>query len=704
MRRLSIFGLGVHIMNRLTYLKKFGLILLLFLVPLLVVLFFLIDDANDRVTFAEKEREGIEYISELSQFVQFVQQHRGLSVTYLQGGTQVKEDMEQRQKNITEVIQNIDQINERLGKDLLVEHKWEEMKQDWNGIHSNVFSYNSQESITVHSKYIRELVDFQMYIATTSNLILDPEKANSFLVSSLLEDLPNMAEYMGMSRAIGTAIVNNKEMSDKEQLDLLFNIKTMENYLNSTNRKLAFAFTASPDVERQLANEYRDAELAAEKAIHLIEEQIINASSIQVDPSTFFSTITESLDNVYVLMNKGMVVIDSRLDQQISELKTRMIMVIAISIFVTLLIIYFFVSFYFGVRLTITHIKEKMEQFSNGDLTVKTNLETKDESTQIGEAFNKMATEFQEIILSNKEISELIAASSEELTASIDQTTDAVKQVATVIEEVANGAETQVSSATESVVASEEMAEGIQKIAEASATVSDFSTKTTEKAKAGSNAVNESVHQFNIIKDFVLNVSQVINDLSNHSKEIGNITSLINGVAEQTNLLALNAAIEAARAGEHGKGFAVVANEVRKLAEETKTSTAQISKIILQVQDLTSHAVEVMEEGTSQVEAGTRVIESLGLDFSEIMSSIDEVSNQIHDVSAVSQQLSANSEEVAATMNELSKIAQESSMNSQNVAASTEEQLATMEEINASATELSKVAQQLNDMINRFRL
>ncbi|MFV8828236.1 methyl-accepting chemotaxis protein [Alkalihalobacterium sp. APHAB7] len=700
----NFFGLGIHLMNKLSYIKKFSLILLLFLVPLLVVLFFLIDDANDRVAFAEKEREGIEYISELSQFVQLVQQHRGLSVTYLQGGTHVKEDMGQRQESITAIIQNIDQINERLGKGLLVEHQWDDIKQGWTQISSNVYSYSSEETINVHSNYIRELVDFQMYIATTSNLILDTDKANSFLVSSLLEDLPNMAEYMGMSRAVGTAIVNNQEMSDQERLDLLFNIKTMENYLHSTSRKLEFAFTASPEVETQLAAEYREAQLAAEKSIHLIEEQILNASSIRVDTSTFFSTITESLDNVYVLMNKGMVVIDNRLDQQISELKSRVATVIAISIFVTLLIIYFFVSFYFGVRNTITHIKEKMEQFANGDLTAKTSLETKDESSQIGEAFNKMASEFQEIILSNKEISEQIAASSEELTASIDQTTEAVKQVATVIEEVANGAETQVSSATESALASEEMAEGIQKIAEASGTVSDLSTKTTEKAKAGSIAVNESVNQFNIIKDFVGNVSQVINDLSNHSKEIGNITNLINGVAEQTNLLALNAAIEAARAGEHGKGFAVVANEVRKLAEETKNSTSQISKIILQVQDLTSHAVEVMEEGTSQVEAGTRVIESLGLDFSEIMSSIDEVSNQIHDVSAVSQQLSANSEEVAATMSELSKIAQESSMNTQNVAASTEEQLATMEEINASATELSQVAQQLNDMINRFRL
>ncbi len=704
MKLASIFSIGIQLMNRLTYARKFTFIITLFLIPFLIVLSLLILDINERITFAEKERKGIEYISEVRNFVQRVQQHRGLSVTYLQGGTHVKEDLAARQEMINGIIEKIDQINDRLGKNLLVEHRWDDLKNEWYEIELNVFSYNSEETIERHGAFIRNVANFQMYLATTSNLILDSDKANYFLVGAVLDDLPNMAEYMGMSRAIGTAVVNNKKLLEQENIDLLFNLKSMESYFNASNRKFQFAYMASAEVEREIEDEYKQAQQAAVTTFNLIDKQILTAPTINLTTDTFFSTITGSIDSVYALMEKGTEILDSRLTNHISVLKAMLLTVSAISIFVTAFLLYLFVSFYLGVRDTVIHLKEKMEQFANGDLTTKTNLVTKDETREIGIAFNQMSDNFRAIIFNNKEISEQIAASSEQLTASIEQTTDAIKQVAGIIEKVADGAETQVSGANESALASEEMALGIQQIAERSSTVSDFSTKTQEKAIAGGVTVNESKQQFNSIKEFVMNISQTIHELSNHSKEIGNITSLINGVAEQTNLLALNAAIEAARAGEHGKGFSVVADEVRKLAEETKTSTNKIASIIQQVQELTSHAVKTMDEGTTQVDAGTEVMKTLGVDFEEILTSINKVSDQIHEVSAVAQQLSANSEEVAATVNELSIIASDNSTNSQSVVASTQEQLATMEEINSAATELSLVAQKLNDMINKFKL
>ncbi|ADU29584.1 methyl-accepting chemotaxis protein [Evansella cellulosilytica] len=704
MKALSIFKVGIMFMNRLSYIKKFSFILGLFLIPFLVVLFMLISTTNERIAVAEIEREGIEYISELRSIVQVIQQHRGLSVTYLQGGTNVRGDIEDRQQQVSLLVEEIDAVNDRLGERLQVEYRWDDIKNGWENIEENVFSYNANETIEIHGALIKDIVDFQMYIASTSNLILDPDETNYFLVAVLLQDFPNMVEYMGMSRATGTAVVNNKTMTTNENIELLFHLRSMENYLDAGTRSINFAFDASPEIENDIGDAFLKANEASEATIELIHNNILNTPSITLDSNMFFNTITESIDHVYLLMEEGTALLDNRLAVEIHELRLQNGTVIAIAIFTTLLIIYFFLSFYFGVRGTITHIKEKMEQFTNGDLTVRTELSAKDETKEIGIAFNKMSEDFMEMIQTNSHFSEQIAASSEELTASIDQTTIAVKHVTEIMDEVANGAELQVTSSNESAIASEKMAEGILKIAENASTVSMLSNNTTDKAKAGSNTVNESREQFQSIKDFVLQVSKVINDLSEHSKEISNITGLINGVAEQTNLLALNAAIEAARAGEHGKGFVVVAGEVRKLAEETKTSTGKISTIISEIQELVFHAVTSMEKGTLQVEAGTEIMEKLGDDFNEIVSAISEVSGQIHEVSAVSQQLSANSQQVAAAMNDLSSIANKNSSASQDVAASTEEQLATMEEINSSSSELSNVALKLSEQISRFKV
>ena len=92
--------------------------------------------------------------------------------------------------------------------------------------------------------------------------------------------------------------------------------------------------------------------------------------------------------------------------------------------------------------------------------------------------------------------------------------------------------------------------------------------------------------------------------LAERVSEIGAILTLINDIADQTNLLALNAAIEAARAGDSGRGFAVVAEEVRRLAERSKSSAGDIATIIDGVHVETNATVMAMEKGAKQMQQG----------------------------------------------------------------------------------------------------
>jgi len=125
-------------------------------------------------------------------------------------------------------------------------------------------------------------------------------------------------------------------------------------------------------------------------------------------------------------------------------------------------------------------------------------------------------------------------------------------------------------------------------------------------------------------------------ELSESSKEIAEVTSLITKIADQTNLLALNAAIEAARAGEYGRGFAVVADEVRTLAENTKSATAKINTTIGKFTYATKIIVEDTEEMASMTDDSKVAIS----EFEQSISKVAEISLETYSKVNVTQMIS----------------------------------------------------------------
>ncbi|SES33631.1 methyl-accepting chemotaxis protein [Psychrobacillus sp. OK032] len=345
------------------------------------------------------------------------------------------------------------------------------------------------------------------------------------------------------------------------------------------------------------------------------------------------------------------------------------------------------------------------KKMADGDLSVEmVKVKNKDEIGELVGSFNHMAENLRTVIEQVSMNSNHVASSAEELTASAEQTSQATEQIATSIQDIASGSETQVNTANESSEAMKEMAIGIQQVAETSSNVSESAIETNREANLGNESLQQMIQQMDAIHNAVADSALSIKKLGNLSQEIGNIIAVITGIADQTNLLALNAAIEAARAGEHGQGFAVVADEVRKLAEQSRDSADQIAGIINQIQKDTTEAVNVMEIGTKEVAAGKVIVDKTGIRFEKILHSIEQVTAQIQEVSAISEEMSASVEEVNASIEEMANIAQYSASNTQNVASASEEQLASMEEITASATNLSKMAEDLQVIVNQFKL
>ncbi|MFZ5646252.1 MAG: methyl-accepting chemotaxis protein [Bacillota bacterium] len=263
-----------------------------------------------------------------------------------------------------------------------------------------------------------------------------------------------------------------------------------------------------------------------------------------------------------------------------------------------------------------------------------------------------------------------------ELAEKSGEASDMANQLSSITEQISQGATANASAAVQISSSMDEVADRVQ-------SVRMTASRAAELASSGNKSMDMVINQIQAINDATQQAVQRVNHFAEISEQINKILNLITGIAEQTNLLALNAAIEAARAGEQGRGFAVVAEEVRRLAEQSASSTKEIGTLVSTIRENIGNIVKIMQSSAYEAAQGLNVTKQAASAFREILSSVEEVDVQVSDVATSTIQVS---EAV------------------QNIAASTEEQSATLQETASSVASLSAMAKKLEEMAGRFKL
>ena len=207
-------------------------------------------------------------------------------------------------------------------------------------------------------------------------------------------------------------------------------------------------------------------------------------------------------------------------------------------------------------------------------------------------------------------------------------------------------------SETEQVAAAiNEMHSTANEIAQNAQSASDVTEQAGTAANEGRASVTQTIDSITELSKQLGVASEVIQQLVEHGRTIGEVLIVIQGVAEQTNLLALNAAIEAARAGEQGRGFAVVADEVRQLAQRSHESTEEIQNIIKLIQASTEKAVQAMNEGNQLSDICVDCANTSG-------DKLDALLHQVTDISDRNNQIATAIEEMARVTDEMNSSVQ----------------------------------------------
>jgi len=189
----------------------------------------------------------------------------------------------------------------------------------------------------------------------------------------------------------------------------------------------------------------------------------------------------------------------------------------------------------------------------------------------------------------------------------------------------------------------------------------------------------------NKVRERVQSTADSIRMLAERANAIGDIITTVNEIADQTNLLALNAAIEASRAGEAGRGFSVVAAEVKSLAQQARNSTAQIRKILGEIQEATDAAVLATDQGSQSVEQASGIVVETEQTIEELGTMVSESARAAVRIVAASSQQASNMEKITESMGDIDRASKQS--------------LAATQQTTHAATDLDKLGRRLSDLL-----
>lgn len=388
-----------------------------------------------------------------------------------------------------------------------------------------------------------------------------------------------------------------------------------------------------------------------------------------------------------------------------NEVKESILVLASIILVVILLLLLFAIIIISYLRKSIINITKDMNNLANNDLSIEPNkIESSDELGVLSTAVITMVKALRGMISRLSQSSTELATSASAMSVGADEVTTSINEIAGTVGEIARTAMQQASDTASVADEIDKLGNVINKNTLSTKELSSASYKIKEVSQAGLTVVNKLTEVSESNNQSFHAIFEVIDRTSDSANKIGEASGLIAGIAQQTNLLALNAAIEAARAGEAGKGFAVVAEEIRKLAEQSTSSTSVIDQML---DDLKRNASSAQAQSSQVKEAVKIQVESVNETkdrYKAIMDTLNQMNKEINNLEAVSYEMEQSRSKIVDTINSLSAIAQENAASTEETSASTEEILATMTTINDVGEDVNRLAIELKDLIKKFSI
>jgi methyl-accepting chemotaxis protein len=346
-----------------------------------------------------------------------------------------------------------------------------------------------------------------------------------------------------------------------------------------------------------------------------------------------------------------------------------LILVVAISLLISFLIAR-------AIANTVGQAVDLAEAISQGDLTRSLPKRGEDEVGRLVQALNAMVDFLREQTRRTIEGVNVLGSSAAEIAATVSQLGSSTSRTSSAV--------------TETITTIEEVKQAAKISNDTAKKVAESAKQAVEISEVGKKATGDTAHRMNLIKEQIESIGETVIRLSEHSQAIEEIIGTVQDLADQSNLLAVNASIEAARAGDHGKGFAVVALEIKTLADQSKSATEQVRRILEETKKWVSAVVMATEQGTKAVEAGVNQSVKAGESIESLFGSVSTSSQAATVIHTTTEQQLAGVGQVSIAMLNIDQAMQ------QNVSS--------IAQLDEAARRIEELGTSLKDLVERTKV
>ncbi|QXI52640.1 methyl-accepting chemotaxis protein [Pseudomonas alvandae] len=677
---------GIRLLGHFGFARKFQLLFLLFILPLMGSLWLIGQDYRDKLSLISGERAGVRQLLALDNLDNLLtaQRNRAARWRATETNRQPTPATLAAMAAFDAVQPALNQAATDLGATLQTEGAEADTLARYQALQTSLNGLDSKSLGSVGwwpDGYDRFTAALGALQALREQIVMDNRLTlASWLETYLLTQIstqqtPDLIERVGRLASVGQASVVSGQFTLQSRLqlrDLRSRIGDARDQLVKTGALLE---TRLPSELQSWAGQFQGSLKNLDSGLKVLDDGVFGGS-INLKPEGFEKHMDALLVDLATLRQQSLVALDTRLDQYHGSAIRQFTLVAIVLGCLLLAALYLFVCLQASIRRSASGITLLAEALRDGNLSLQVPVQGRDELAAISTALNVAVVQLR---------NSLLGVDHETL-----QLSDAVRTLNTHSSGALGEVEAQQMQISQIAAAATQLAATSQGVAKSCEQASDSAQQTRRIAADSSRDSQRTTASIQQLNQRLNETAAALGRVSEQGQQIQLVVDTIRGVAEQTNLLALNAAIEAARAGEQGRGFAVVADEVRSLSQRTQSSTQQIAGTVDSLRATVNEAVSLMEAACGQAQTDAQAVTGLGERLGEIASAVQSVTDTLA--------------QIATAVDEQASTADEVSGNIQQVDQAAMRLLEGARAVNLAADTLSQGSQALSANTGRFQL